>query len=232
MLLPPSLGSLGLWIEQLVAESTGKHGKGALPVVDEPLGRPDEYGSDRAFVAIATDKRRTSTAHASPALEEAGHPVMRLSTRLDGTRRRVLPLGVRHRGGRRRLGINPFDEPNVSEAKEKTKALLGSLDVSGRLAGRAATSSSDSVEVFSQRFTGGSPAEVVRAALATLAPPDYVAFLSYLPPDSGSRRRWPGFAAACGRAITSPAPSASARVTSTRPGSITRVARTRRSPSS
>ena len=56
--LPPSLASLGLWIEQLVAESTGKHGKGALPVVDEPLGRPDEYGSDRAFVAIATDATR------------------------------------------------------------------------------------------------------------------------------------------------------------------------------
>ncbi len=59
VVLPPSLASLGLWIEQLVAESTGKHGKGALPVVDEPLGRPADYGDDRAFVAIA-DRARSA----------------------------------------------------------------------------------------------------------------------------------------------------------------------------
>ena len=64
--LPPSLASLGLWIEQLVAESTGKHGKGALPVVDEPLGRPDEYGNDRAFVAITSDRDAPDDASASP----------------------------------------------------------------------------------------------------------------------------------------------------------------------
>jgi hypothetical protein len=72
----------------------------------------------------------------------------------------------------------------VSEAKEKTKALLGSLDAAGQLAAHAPTSSSDSVDVFSRRFTGDSPAGIVRAALATLTPPDYVAFLSYLPPGS------------------------------------------------
>src|SRR5262249_54420922 len=54
--LPPSLHALGLWIEQLVAESTGKHGKGALPVVDEPLGSPAEYGTDRCFVSVETDR--------------------------------------------------------------------------------------------------------------------------------------------------------------------------------
>ena len=59
LVLPPSLASLGLWIEQLVAESTGKHGKGALPVVDEPLGRPDEYGHDRAFVASRAAAQHT-----------------------------------------------------------------------------------------------------------------------------------------------------------------------------
>ncbi len=101
--LPPSLASLGLWIEQLVAESTGKHGKGALPVVDEPLGNPDEYGSDRAFVAIATDRDAPDEARIA-ALEAAGHPVLRLSTRIRRARRRVLPLGVcdSGRGGRAR----------------------------------------------------------------------------------------------------------------------------------
>ena len=57
--LPPSLHTLGLWIEQLVAESTGKNGKGVLPVVDEPLGRPEDYGQDRAFVVFASDRDAT-----------------------------------------------------------------------------------------------------------------------------------------------------------------------------
>src|SRR4029079_9213764 len=75
VILPPSLRSLGLWIEQLVAESTGKHGKGALPVVGEPLGRPDEYGTDRAFVAIATDRDQPDAARLD-AIEAAGHPIL------------------------------------------------------------------------------------------------------------------------------------------------------------
>src|SRR4029453_716049 len=70
VVLPPSLATLGLWIEQLVAESTGKHGKGALPVVDEPIGGPDEYGQDRAFVAVATD-RDAPDKHLLAALEAA-----------------------------------------------------------------------------------------------------------------------------------------------------------------
>src|SRR5207237_5966578 len=83
VVLPPSLRTLGLWIEQLVAESTGKHGKGALPVVDEPLGRPEEYGADRCFVAVATERDAPDADRVS-ALEGAGHPVLRLSTRVDG----------------------------------------------------------------------------------------------------------------------------------------------------
>src|SRR6185436_16138867 len=83
VLLPPSMHTLGLWIEQLVAESTGKLGKGALPVVDEPLGRPDEYGQDRAFVAIATERDAPDKDRLA-ALEAAGHPILRLTTRLDG----------------------------------------------------------------------------------------------------------------------------------------------------
>ena len=75
------------------------------------------------------------------------------------------------------LSINPFDEPNVSEAKEKTKAILAKEDFSG---GKPAASA-DGVSVFSSRFTGSTPAEVVRAAVASLGPRDYVSFLSYLP---------------------------------------------------
>jgi hypothetical protein len=167
--LAPSLASLGLWIEQLVAESTGKHGTGALPVVDEPLGRPDEYGNDRAFVAITTDRDAPDEAKLD-ALEAAGHPVLRLSTRIDGLGAEFFRWEFATAVAGAALGINPFDEPNVAEAKEMT-----------RLPTATATASSAGISAFSPSFAGSSPAAVVRAALGSLAAGDYVAFLSYLP---------------------------------------------------
>jgi glucose-6-phosphate isomerase len=181
--LPPSLASLGLWIEQLVAESTGKHDKGALPVVDEPLGHPAEYGNDRAFVAITTDRDAPDEARLA-ALEAAGHPVLRLSTRIDGLGAEFFRWEFATAVAGAALGINPFDEPNVAEAKEKTKVLLNAYASEGRLPGTAASASSAGISVYSPTFTGESPAAVVRAALESLGPSDYVAFLSYLPATS------------------------------------------------
>jgi glucose-6-phosphate isomerase len=177
--LPPSLRSLGLWIEQLVAESTGKHGKGALPVVDEPLGRPDEYGRDRAFVSIATDRDAPDAARLD-ALETAGHPVLRLTTRVGGLGAEFFRWEFATAVAGAVLGINPFDEPNVSEAKEKTKAILAKKDFSG---GEPAASASG-VTVFSSHFVGPAPAAIVREAVESLGPRDYTAFLSYLSNDA------------------------------------------------
>ena len=178
--LPPSLASLGLWIEQLIAESTGKHDRGALPVVDEPLGRPDEYGQDRAFVAISTE-RDDPDAQKLRALEQAGYPVLRLSTRIDGLGSEFFRWEFATAVAGAVLGINPFDEPNVSEAKEKTKALLTSFARDGALPEPPVTASSGEVSVGSPTFQGSSPSAVVAEALASLRPGDYVAFLSYLP---------------------------------------------------
>ena len=181
--LSPKLASLGLWIEQLIAESTGKHGTGALPVVDEPLGRPDEYGNDRAFVAIATEIDEPDAAKLS-ALEAAGHPLLRLTTRVDGLGAEFFRWEFATAIAGAVLGINPFDEPNVSEAKEKTKALLAAYVSSGKLPEPAVVAQNGSVSVFSKKFTGSSPAAVVRNAVDSLRPGDYVAFLSYLPAES------------------------------------------------
>jgi hypothetical protein len=181
--LPPSLASLGLWIEQLIAESTGKHGTGALPVVDEPLGRPDEYGDDRAFVSLATE-RDAPDANKLRALEAAGHPVLRLTTRVDALGAEFFRWEFATAVAGAALGINPFDEPNVAEAKEKTKALLGAFASAGRLPETKPAAETSQLAAFSPTFTGNSPAAVVRAALASLKPGDYVAFLSYLPPTS------------------------------------------------
>jgi transaldolase/glucose-6-phosphate isomerase len=173
--LPPSLAALGLWIEQLVAESTGKHDKGALPVVDEPLGAPGDYGADRCFVAVSTDHDAPDAAKLS-ALETAGHPILRLSTRIAALGAEFFRWEFATAIAGAVLGINPFDEPNVSEAKEKTKAILATGDFSGG----APVASAAGISVFSSHFRGSTPAQVVRAALDTLGARDYVIFLSYL----------------------------------------------------
>jgi glucose-6-phosphate isomerase len=178
--LPPSLASLGLWIEQLVAESTGKHGKGSLPVVDEPLGHPDHYGKDRAFVAITSDRDAPDEARLA-ALEAAGHPVLRLSTRIDGLGAEFFRWEFATAVAGAALGINPFDEPNVAEAKEKTKVLLGDFTSAGRLPETKSTASTAGITALSPTFAGSTPAAVVRHALESLRAGDYVAFLSYLP---------------------------------------------------
>ena len=176
VVLPPSLRSLGLWIEQLVAESTGKHGKGALPVVDEPLGRPDEYGRDRAFVAISTDRDQPDASRLD-ALEAAGHQVLRLSTRIDGLGAEFFRWEFATAVAGAVLGINPFDEPNVSEAKEKTKAILAAKDFTGG----TPVASAGGVSAFSSTFVAPTPASLLREAIESLGPRDYSAFLSYLP---------------------------------------------------
>jgi glucose-6-phosphate isomerase len=180
VLLPPSMRTLGLWIEQLIAESTGKHGKGALPVVDEPLGPTSAYGTDRAFVAVSTDHDAPDMARVQ-ALEDAGHPVLRLSTRAQALGAEFFRWEFATAIAGAVLGINPFDEPNVAEAKEKTKAILAARDFSSG----TPVAVGAGVSVYSSRFSGASPAQVVRNAVASLQPGNYVGFLSYLPPESG-----------------------------------------------
>ena len=180
IVLPPSLATLGLWIEQLVAESTGKQGKGALPVVDEPLGGPDEYGQDRAFVAIATD-RDAPDKDKLAVLDAAGHPVLRLTTRLDGLGAEFFRWEFATAVAGAALGINPFDEPNVAEAKEKTNALLAAYVRDRRLPETQPLARTGDIEIHTRAFAGTTPAAVVRAAVHELKPGDYAAFLSYLP---------------------------------------------------
>jgi glucose-6-phosphate isomerase len=177
VILPPSLRSLGLWIEQLIAESTGKDGKGALPVVDEPIGPPDEYNDDRAFVTLSTDRDEPDMARVK-ALQDAGHPVLRLSTRIAGLGAEFFRWEFATAVAGSVLGINPFDEPNVAEAKDKTRAILAKGD-----AGGTPVASAGGISVFSSRFTGSTPADVAQEAIASLGPRDYTAFLSYLSND-------------------------------------------------
>lgn len=181
--LSPRLRALGLWIEQLVAESTGKHGRGSLPVVDEPLAPAAHYGMDRAFVALSTESDAPDLDRLA-ALEQAGHPVMRLSMRSDALGSEFFRWEFATAIAGAALGINPFDEPNVSEAKEQTRRLLDAHAATGLLNEPSPAAADEETMVYSTRFRGDSPAAVVRSAIASIKSGDYVAFLSYLPPTS------------------------------------------------
>jgi len=126
LIASPPIASIGVWIEQLLAESTGKDGRGIVPIVNEPLGTPDQYGQDRLFVYLRTDHDYDPTQDAAvDALEASGQPVVRLPLSsifaLFGEfyRWEFATAVAGHF-----LGINPFDELNVQESKEKTKQLL------------------------------------------------------------------------------------------------------------
>jgi glucose-6-phosphate isomerase len=127
----PSIAGMALWLEQLIAESTGKEGKGLIPVAGEPLGKPEVYGDDRHFVAL-TVAGDTSNDAALSALEQAGQLVTRL------TLRDTLDLGAEFfrwefatAVAGALLGINSFDEPNVKESKDNTNRILAEHAVAG-----------------------------------------------------------------------------------------------------
>jgi hypothetical protein len=118
LVLPGEVATFGLWLEQLVAESTGKHGLGIIPIAGEALGPPEVYGDDRLFVALGTDPRLD-------ALAAAGHPVVELvfGDRLDlGGQVLLWEIAVALAGAV--LGINPFDQPDVASAKAATNKVL------------------------------------------------------------------------------------------------------------
>ena len=174
--IDPRLATLGLWIEQLIAESTGKQGKGIVPIVGEPLTDPSFYGDDRVFVSISLKGVTKDINEKLDALAEAGHPIIRreLSDLYDlGAEFFVWEFATACAGWR--LGINPFDQPNVQEAKDATKELLTEFTKNERLP--------DSTPETSMT-------EAVRSQLAQVKPGDYISFLNYIEETSEIDRRF------------------------------------------
>jgi transaldolase/glucose-6-phosphate isomerase len=120
------IDSFGLWVEQLIAESTGKEGRGILPVADEPVGAPEDYGDDRVFIHLRNeDAPDEEHAEKVEALARAGHPKITLAARGPEDLGRIFffaEFSVAVAGWV--LGINPFDQPNVQEAKDATNRIL------------------------------------------------------------------------------------------------------------
>jgi transaldolase / glucose-6-phosphate isomerase len=164
-----SLSSLGLWLEQLVAESTGKHGSGILPVAEEPLGDPSVYGPDRVFLHLPESEAPDDALDQGVrALAAADHPVITLPTHGPTDLGRVfmlaeLAVAVAGWG----LSINPYDQPNVQQAKDATARVLEQYRASGELPQPA-----DADEHVLARLLGESE------------PPQYVAIMAYLQPSA------------------------------------------------
>ena len=186
---PAPLDSLGLWIEQLIAESTGKEGKGIVPIAGEPLGAPDDYGDDRLFAFLHTPSSKTGDIDAKlAALEAAGHPVLRhtLHDPLDlGEEFFLWEFATAIAGAL--LAIDAFDQPNVQESKDNTKRLLGEYVQNGSLAQQKLIIAEESMRIFGDEATrdllrrrGSSMQEIVTAHLSRIKPGDYFAVTQYI----------------------------------------------------
>lgn len=181
LVFEPPLAPLGAWVEQLVAESTGKEGTGILPVDLEELGPAGAYGDDRVFAAVRlAGAADAGVAGALEALRDAGHPV------LEHEMADVLDLGgeflrweIAVAAAGHVLGIDAFDQPNVQESKDMTKGLLGEYAATGELP--AEPPADDGRRVVYPVGDEDLPA-ALREFLAQAAAGDYVALQAYVAP--------------------------------------------------
>jgi len=192
----PAVWDLGAWIEQLIAESTGKEGKGIVPVDDEPLGPPEAYGQDRLFAYI----RYTGGVDAAQdakvaALEKAGHPVVRieLADLIDlGEEFFLWEMATAVAGSM--LGINAFDQPNVQESKDYTKSFLDGYKKAGRLPEEEPILTADGIKVYGdaanrQALKGADTLEdALKAHFARVQAGDYFAVNAFVERTDASRQ--------------------------------------------
>jgi len=201
LLTSPRVASFGDWVEQLVAESTGKGGRGIVPIVGEPIGDAEAYGPDRIFVLL------TMTGETHPELDElagglaaAGHPVERLALNdpydVGGE---FVRWEVATAAAGIVLGINPFDQPNVQESKDATRGLLDAYRRTGALPAPAPWVSEPGIAAYLDPGVIGDRPVSVEGAVGTLlgsaADGDYVALQAFVAADAPLAARMEGWRA-------------------------------------
>jgi len=194
LITPEPLSALGLWVEQLIAESTGKEGRGIVPIAGEPVGDPGAYGKDRVFVQVRTlAAPPAGDIEELMALSDAGHPVIDLvlvgpeDIGAEFFRWEIAtPLAGKV------IGINPFDQPNVQESKDNTKALLETYKSQGALPQQETVASFEGLTFVADpgnkaallKDAGGKSGRdlflaVIKAHLGRVKPGDYFAMTQY-----------------------------------------------------
>lgn len=196
----PGVRDLGAWLEQLLAESTGKHGKGVIPVDREPLGDPGVYGSDRLFVHLRLASEPDDEQNAGvQALEDAGHPVVsiRLADVYDvGGEFFRWEFATAVAGAI--IGIDPFDQPDVEDAKVAARELTDAYDGSGSLPDLVPLHEGEGFELIADERNAGklhddvggarTSEDYLAAHLSLVEPGDYVALLAYVPMNAEHER--------------------------------------------
>ena len=236
----PAIGDLGAWLEQLVAESTGKEGKGVIPIDREALGKPDVYGRDRIFVYLRLLSAPDAAQDAAvDELERAGHPVVRIvvDDPYDlGEEFFRWEIATAVAGSI--LGIDPFDQPDVEASKIATRKLTTEYEKRGALPAETPIFTADGIELFTDeknaaalaKMVNGTPtlAGYLEAHLKRIGAGDYFALLAYIEMNEAHEERAAG---ECARAFAIPGvsrrASSSDRASCTRRDRPTRVARTR-----
>ena len=184
LIVDDQISTLGLWLEQLMAESTGKEGKGLIPIADESLGAPESYGEDRLFVHIKLKTSSTTcelraTEQKISVLEKSGCAVVRigLADKFDLGRAFFLWEFATAVAGSI-LGINAFNQPNVQESKDNTNRLLAETPAQRRK--EKPRHSEGCLSVYST-VDGTSMKDCLSQFIQLVLPGDYVALLAFLP---------------------------------------------------
>jgi transaldolase/glucose-6-phosphate isomerase len=183
LLISPELNIFGDWIEQLVAESTGKQGRGILPVVGEPVGGPQVYGDDRLFVQIKFNGSNTYD-EKTKALQIAGFPVVRLFVQDNyalGEQFFLWEMAVAVAGYR--LGINPFDQPNVEAAKALARQMVTAYQEKGQLPEEPPILRENGVSVYGDLRVSHLD-QVLPTFLSSADKGAYICLQAYVPPNT------------------------------------------------
>ncbi|HEV3140765.1 MAG TPA: hypothetical protein VGY57_09630, partial [Vicinamibacterales bacterium] len=185
LIVPPRLEPFGLWVEQLIAESTGKNGTGIVPIAGEPIGDAAVYGSDRLFVRLRSSDSDGADAVMN-ALKSQGAPVLEIDWAEPpaiGAEFVRWEIATAVAGGL--LKINPFDEPNVQQAKDATKKLLDRFQADGRFpaAPPDATRRDGALLTLTASAKSALAGRGPEALLTLLKAGDYFTLLAYLGPD-------------------------------------------------
>ena len=195
----PGIFDLGAWLEQLIAESTGKIGKGIIPVDRERLAKPAAYGNDRvfAYLRLASKPNKAQDA-AVAALEKAGHPVVRI------TLPNVATLGqeffrweIATAVAGSIIGINAFNQPDVEASKIETKKLTTQYEATGSLPPEVPFFEDKGIKLFADEKNvaavhGPKLADVLTAHLSRLGAGDYFAVLGYIPMNAANEKALQG----------------------------------------
>jgi hypothetical protein len=197
----PGISDLGAWLEQLLAESTGKQGEGIIPVDREELGPPSVYGNDRLFVYLRLDSAPDAAQDAKVAtLEQAGQPVVRISlSDVYGLPQEFFRWEIATAVAGSIMGINPFDQPDVEASKVATRSLTAVYEKDGSLPAETPVLEDGGIKLFTDPRNAEalanaagkdkSLAAYLRAHLKRIDDGDYFALLAYIPMNEANEAR-------------------------------------------